>query len=64
MEEIQRIADRMTVLRDGQVVATRPLGEVSMEQIVRWMVGRELGEAIRRTARSLGEVALKVRGLR
>jgi ribose transport system ATP-binding protein len=42
LEEIARIADRVTVLRDGQFVGTRPVRETDLAAIVRMMVGRNL----------------------
>ncbi len=45
MEEILRLADRVTILRDGQVVSTRPASELTVDEIVRRMVGRDLGDA-------------------
>jgi ribose transport system ATP-binding protein len=63
MEEIQRIADGITVLRDGRVVGTRRVGETDLREIIRMMVGRDLGEAQPRGERRLGEVALRVVGL-
>ncbi|MBI2421202.1 MAG: sugar ABC transporter ATP-binding protein [Candidatus Hydrogenedentes bacterium] len=42
MEEIYRIADRITVLRDGALAGTAPAGELPQEKLIRWMVGREL----------------------
>jgi ribose transport system ATP-binding protein len=42
MNEVFTLADRVTVLRDGQFVATSPREEASPEKVVRWMVGREL----------------------
>ncbi len=42
MEEILRISDDVTIMRDGQWVATRPAGELTMNEIIRLMVGREL----------------------
>ena len=47
MEEIFSICDRATVLRDGKLVGTKEIGELSREEIIRMMVGRELTEAIR-----------------
>lgn len=44
MEEIRRIADRITVLRDGQWIGTAPAGELPEPKLIQWMVGRELGE--------------------
>jgi ribose transport system ATP-binding protein len=64
MEEIRRISDRISVLRDGQLLATRAVGETPLDEIVRLMVGRELGEAFRRAAPPAGPVALRVQGLR
>ena len=42
MNEVFTLADRVTVLRDGQFVATAARAETSPEQVVRWMVGREI----------------------
>ena len=63
LEEIQRIADRITVLRDGAVIGTRRAGEVALDEIIRMMVGRELGEAHPRDKATGGTVALRVVGL-
>ncbi len=64
LEEIRRIADRLSVLRDGRLVATRPAGTVAMEEIVRLMVGRDLGAAPPRARRKAGNLALEVHGFR
>lgn len=63
LEEIQRIADRITVLRDGQMIATHRADEISIAEIVRLMVGRELGQDLARHNRQPGETALRVSGL-
>jgi len=42
--EVFEVADRVTVLRDGQLIGTRPVAETDEDEIVRMMVGRELGE--------------------
>jgi methyl-galactoside transport system ATP-binding protein len=42
MEEILKISDDVTIMRDGQWVATRPAKELTMNEIIRLMVGREL----------------------
>jgi len=63
MEEILRIADRITVLRDGRVVSTRGAGEATLDRIVREMVGREVGEVLDRPPAPPGPVALRVEGL-
>jgi ribose transport system ATP-binding protein len=42
MEEIYGLADRITVLRDGNVVGTASVEDLSPDELIRWMVGREL----------------------
>lgn len=42
LEEIFRIADRITVLRDGRLVGTVRAEDLSPEELIRWMVGREI----------------------
>jgi ribose transport system ATP-binding protein len=63
MEEIQRVADRITVLRDGRVVATHTAQEVTIEVIIKEMVGRELGSVRPPVTGPKGDLALRVRGL-
>ncbi len=60
MEEIYRIGDRITVLRDGNLVGTAPVSELPRDELVRWMVGRELGEQFPRHAAHLGRERLRV----
>jgi ABC-type sugar transport system ATPase subunit len=43
MNEVFTLADRVTVLRDGRFVASAPRSQTHPDQVVRWMVGRELG---------------------
>lgn len=62
MEEIYRIADRITVLRDGKYVGTANRPELSRDQLVKWMVGRELNQQFPRHIPQLGGVRLQVRG--
>lgn len=63
LEEIAQIADRVTVLRDGQTVWTKLIAEASNEAIVRAMVGREVLVPGPR-ATPIGGVVLEVRNLR
>ncbi len=63
IEEIIRIADRVTVLRDGRVVATRPTSEISLDDVIRMMVGRDLQQEHLRHMGTPGNVALRVVGL-
>jgi ribose transport system ATP-binding protein len=44
LEEGFEIADRITVLRDGETIGTAPAADLDVDQVVRMMVGRELGE--------------------
>jgi len=63
LEEVLEIADRLTVLRDGSVVDTSHVNDVSTEDIVRMMVGREVAELYPRSSRTTGEVVLRVENL-
>ena len=63
LEEIFQIADRVTVLRDGALVATKQVADTDREDIIRMMVGRELKEKIPKVAAAPGEVALEVKNL-
>jgi ABC-type sugar transport system ATPase subunit len=63
LSEVLRIADRVTVLRDGRVVATREARGTDQEQLVRDMVGRELAGWTRERRRARGAVLLDARGL-
>lgn len=64
MEEIRRIADRATILRDGRLVTTCPVADLSVDEIVRLMVGREVIQEARYRKHELGSVAMRVQGLR
>lgn len=61
--EILRIGHRVTVLRDGEHVATAPVNEVDLDQLIHWMVGRPLGEQYGKQAAWTEEVVLAVRHL-
>ncbi|MDO5614335.1 MAG: sugar ABC transporter ATP-binding protein [Paracoccus sp. (in: a-proteobacteria)] len=64
MDEIRRISDRVTVMRDGALVDTVPAAETPMSQIIAMMVGRELSdEAVTIPDLSGAETALEVRNL-
>ena len=63
LEEIAQLADRVTVLRDGKHVATKPISEVSKSDLVRLMVGRELAAVFPKISVEPGAVALETRGL-
>ena len=63
MAEILRISDEVTVMRDGQYVATKSAKELTTEEIIRLMVGRELSNQFPPKTNKPGEVALEVEGL-
>ena len=60
LEEVQRIADRYTVLRDGRTVATGELASATLERILEAMLGRSLGEVYPRVAHEPGEAVLEL----
>ncbi len=63
MDEIFRVCDRATVLRDGATIGTRALAGTTVEELIAMMVGRELGAGSSQPA-APGEVLLSVTGLR
>ncbi|MGP4069088.1 sugar ABC transporter ATP-binding protein [Halobacillus sp. B29] len=63
MEEIFRICDRITVLRDGEYIGTEEASNTSFEAIVKMMVGRELGERFPTRDEVNGEVIFQVEHL-
>lgn len=63
MEEILRISDDVTIMRDGQWIATRPAKELTMNDIIKLMVGRELTNRYPEKDNVVGEPLLEVKGL-
>jgi ABC-type sugar transport system ATPase subunit len=63
MDEIFRLADTITVMRDGRRVATRSAREFDEPGLISLMVGRDFDAALKREAAPIGPVALEVRGL-
>lgn len=60
MEEIERLADRICVLRDGEHVGTAPAAALPPTRLVHWMVGREVEEQFPRHAAQPGPERLRV----
>ena len=60
VEHLFRIIDEVTIMRDGTWVATRPAGELTMDEIIRLMVGRELTNRFPPKTNTPGEVILDV----
>jgi ABC-type sugar transport system ATPase subunit len=64
IEEIYRLADRISVLRDGTLVGTAAPDALPPRDLVKWMVGRELAAQSAAQAAAAAEPALEVEGLR
>ena len=63
MEEILKISDDITVMRDGKNVATHRAEELDIDKIIKLMVGRELTERFPPKTNRVGDVTLRVDGL-
>ncbi len=63
MDEVKRIADRVTVMRDGQYIDTLPAATTPMATIIQMMVGRELADQHRATGQASEDEVLRVTGL-
>ncbi len=64
LEEIFEVADRVTVIRDGQHISTKPVAEVTSDSLIADMVGREVGNYhIKAPPQTRPEVMLSVEGL-
>jgi ABC-type sugar transport system ATPase subunit len=61
LEELNEIADRLTILRDGRAVYDGKWGEITTDEMIRHMAGRELKEIFPPRHATLGEVKLRVR---
>jgi len=60
LEEVFEIADRITVLRDGRLIATKSTDETNPGEVVKMMVGRELGDIYSRNATKKDDILLEV----
>ncbi|HEX6924840.1 MAG TPA: sugar ABC transporter ATP-binding protein [Longimicrobiaceae bacterium] len=63
LEELPVIADRVTVLRDGETIGTREMRDVTREELIRLMVGRELSTIFPKEEVEIGETVLELRGV-
>ena len=63
LEEVTRVADRVTAMRDGKVVATLERAEVTREGLVRLIAGRELGSEFPSRESSVGETVFRASDL-
>ena len=63
MDEIFRISDTITVLRDGQWIGTKPAKELDKDMLIKMMVGRELTDIYPKDPVEIGDVILEVKNL-
>lgn len=63
LHEVVEISNRVTVLRDGRKIGTRPTSEITKQTLANWMVGREVGFAPDRGNVERGECRLQLDGL-
>jgi ribose transport system ATP-binding protein len=63
LEEVGRVAQRFTVLRDGATAGTGAPSSTSIDDVIRMMAGRDIGSAYPRSARSPGEAIVSARAL-
>ncbi len=63
MEEIFELCDRITILRDGSYIGTKKISETDMNDVVKMMIGREIGERYPLRNAKTGGVAFEVKGL-
>ncbi len=63
LEEISAIADRITVMRDGETIACRNASEISRSELIHLMVGRSIASVFPKREVPIGDVAIEVRNL-
>jgi rhamnose transport system ATP-binding protein len=62
-DEVSALCDTVTVMRDGEYIATRAVADMTVDEMVALMVGREVGDLFPKTPAELGEIVLEVEGL-
>ena len=63
LEEVFRMSDRVTVLRDGRTVGTHSAKDLTKDRVISEMVGREVGDIFPESSHEFGDTALEVRNL-
>jgi ribose transport system ATP-binding protein len=63
MEEIFRLCNRVTVLRDGRYVATKSVAKTDMRDLIGMMIGRDISDLFRKSPAPIGKTVLEVRNL-
>jgi rhamnose transport system ATP-binding protein len=61
LEELPAIADRVTVLRDGETIETREMADVTRQELIRLMVGREISAIYPKTTVEIGEIIFELK---
>jgi ribose transport system ATP-binding protein len=64
LEEVQEVADRFTVLRDGKKIHTGRMEDARVEDLIQMMVGQKFVEMFPRVDHEIGEVVLQLRGVK
>lgn len=64
MDEVFAISDRVTIFRDGRLISTNPVDQITTEGAIRDMVGREMGEIFTKEPSETGDPIISVRDLR
>jgi len=62
LEEIFQITDRVSVLRDGTLITTKPISDIDLNEVIHLMVGREITDYFPKQIHGKGEVILEVEG--
>jgi rhamnose transport system ATP-binding protein len=63
LEELFQVADRVTVLRDGSSIATKPMAQIDRSEMIRLMVGRDVTAIFPKQTVALGDTVLKLVGI-
>lgn len=63
MEEIFELCDRITILRDGSYIDTKKIADIDMNDVVKMMIGREIGERYPARDVKIGDVVFEVKNL-
>jgi ribose transport system ATP-binding protein len=63
LDEVFELCDRITVLRDGRYVESANIADTSRDEVIQWMVGRQLGNIFVKEEAKIGEIIFEVRDL-
>lgn len=63
LDEVMQISDRVTIIRDGDNIITKNIGEITQEELISHMIGRSLENMYNKQAASQGDVVLDVKNL-